>query len=394
MRMERAWSYLVDLCAGGPRTTGTRGERAAANRVAGWLGRMGYRVERQLFWAPKATLYWGPALVMVGLSVALVLGRYWPWPGLALGLIAMLPLLGELLGLWPDLGQILPQAPSQNVLGTLPCQGELRQRLVLVAHIDTQRAGLLFHPRLVRGLQLYFYLTYGLLALAVGALLLRAGWPDLLPLLSAERPIAFLAALILLNGLFLWWSGLSAGETVGANDNGSGVALALSLGEHLAANRAPGVEVLLLFTGAEEVGSRGMRRFLAERQFGPETLFINLDNLGAGELHVLEGEGMLRYYRYDPELLAVAKGIASPRELKVRRNLLLPTDAGPAAQAGCRIVTFIGFAPDGSIPNYHWPTDRLDGIDQLQLTRTERFLRRYLAALMDSARPGQSRQGW
>lgn len=421
--MERAWSYLVDLCASGPRTTGTRGERAAANRIAGWLGRMGYRVERQLFWAPKATLYWGPAIVLCLLTVALALGLQWPWLGLGLALLALLPLLGELLGFWPDLGTILPQAPSQNVLGHLRSSGEFRQRLVLVAHMDTQRAGLLFHPRLVRALPVYFNLTYGLLGLAVGALIVRmtmpewwgagpgsAVQPELVPAASANVMRWFpgalagptwpvwacliLALLLLLNGLFLWWCGLTAGETIGANDNGSGVALALSLGEYLVAHRPPGVEVLLLFTGAEEVGSRGMRRFLNERTYGPETIFINLDNLGAGELHVLEGEGMGRYYRYDPELLAVALGVAAPGELKRRRNLLLPTDAGPAAAAGCRVITFIGFAPDGSIPNYHWPTDRLDGIDQLQLTRTERFLRRYLAALIDSASTGQPRQGW
>ncbi|HLO04621.1 MAG TPA: M28 family peptidase, partial [Symbiobacteriaceae bacterium] len=296
---------------------------------------------------------------------------------------ALLPLLGELLGFWPDLGQILPRAPSQNIVGYLPSQGPLRQRFVLVAHIDTQRAGLLFHPRFVRRLPLYFNLAYALLGLAVGALLLRVEWLSLL-----------LAALLALNGLFLWWCGLSAGETVGANDNGSGVALVLSLGEHLAANRPAGIEVVLLFTGAEEVGCRGMRRFLAERRFGPETIFINLDNLGAGDLYALQGEGMLRYHPYDPELLAVANEVAAPGELRARQNLLLPTDACPVCQAGGRVLTFIGFRPDGSIPNYHWPTDRLDGIDQLQLTRTERFLRRYLAALMDSARLGQPTQGW
>jgi hypothetical protein len=383
MQMERAWSYLVDLCAGGPRTTGTSGERAAANRIAGWLGRLGCRVERQLFWAPKATLYWGPSLVMAAVAASLLVGRTWPWLGLALALLALLPLLGELCGLWPDLGLILPRAASQNVVGYLPSQGTLRQRLVLVAHIDTQRAGLLFHPRLVRLLPLYFHLAYALLTLALVAVLARVAWLSLL-----------LAGLLALNALFLWWCGWGAKETVGANDNGSGVALVLALGEHLTANRPTGVEVVLLCTGAEEVGSRGMRRFLAEREFGPETIFINLDNLGCGLLHALQGEGMLRYHRYDPELVAMATQVAAPGELQLKRNLLLPTDAQPACQLGYRAITFISFAPDGSIPNYHWPTDRLDGIDQLQLARTERFLRRYLAALMDSARLGQPRQDW
>ncbi|HLO03427.1 MAG TPA: hypothetical protein VK191_09980, partial [Symbiobacteriaceae bacterium] len=131
--MERAWSYLVDLCAGGPRTTGTKGERAAANRIASWLSRMGCRVERQLFWAPKATLYWGPALVMGTVAGSLLLALRWPWLGLLLAAFALLPLLGELLGFWPDLGQILPRAPSQNIVGYLPSQGPLRQRFVLVA---------------------------------------------------------------------------------------------------------------------------------------------------------------------------------------------------------------------------------------------------------------------
>lgn len=411
--MERAWSYLVDLCAAGPRTTGTRGERAAANRIAGWLGRIGCRVERQLFWAPKATLYWGPAIVMSLLALSLLLGLPYPWMGLPIALLALLPLLGELLGFWPDLGQILPRAPSQNVVGYLPYRGPLRQRIILVAHMDTQRAGLLFHPRLVRWLPLYFNLAYGLLGLGLGALTWRlflgpaapqsaeglGAWltwvvgaqpgPDWLP-----WGFGLLALMLLLNGLFLWWVGFSASETVGANDNGSGVALVLALGEHLALNRPYGVEVILLFTGAEEVGCRGMRRFMTEREFGPETLFINLDNLGAGDLHLLEGEGMLRYYRYDRELIELAHGVAQAGELRPRKNLLLPTDAAAVCQAHCRVVTFIGFSPDGSIPNYHWPTDRLESIDQLQLTRTERFLRRYLAALIDPARLGQPTQGW
>jgi hypothetical protein len=377
MGMERAWAYLVDLCAGGHRTTGTTGERAAASRVAGWLDRIGCRVERQLFWAPKATLYWGPALVMVVIAGGLLLALAWPWLGLVLALLALLPLLGELLGFWPDLGQILPSAPSQNVIGYLPSRGPLRQRVVLVAHLDTQRAGLLFHPNLLRYLPVYFNLTYGLIGLALIALVASVQW--------ALQPLALL---LLGNGLFLWWTGLTAQTTTGANDNASGVALTLALGEFLAAERPPGAEVVLLCTGAEEVGARGMRRFLAERSFGTETLFVNLDNLGAGQLHVLEGEGMGRYWRYDPALLALADAVATPGELHRRRNLPLPTDALAACQAGCRAITFIAFDPDGSIPNYHWPTDRLERIDRLQLARTERFLRRYLEALMNPANLG------
>jgi hypothetical protein len=401
MELERAWTYLADLCQGGHRGTGTAGERAAANRVAGWLNRMGCRVERQLFWAPRATLYYGPALVMALLAGALVLGLFQPRVGLILGLAALMPLVGELLG-WPlHLDLLLPKAPSQNVLGTLPSRGPARQRLILTAHLDTQRAGLLFHPRVLPWLPHYFHLSYGLLGVAMLVLGARAlGMPD-----GATADVIYawgglaLFLLLLVNASFLFLTGLCARQTVGANDNGSGVALALALGEWLAAHRRPGVEVLLLFTGAEEVGSRGMRRFFQERSINRgdlrvETVVINLDNLGAGHLHLLEGEGMVRYWPYDAELIRLAQLVALPGEIHRRRNLLLPTDGLIARQRGLRAITFIAFDEAGRIPHYHWVTDRLEAIDRAALARTEGYLRRYLEVVMQAGSGAENLHGW
>lgn len=383
--MVRAWSYLERLSRYPHRGVGSQEEAAAAQEAAGWFRQLGYQVEVQPFRAPRDTLYLGPSAIMAGFLAAGALAVWWePWAGLPLCLLLLLPLVGEMMGKRFDLDLYLRRFPSQNVVARAPERGDERMTVVLTAHIDTQRATWLFHPRIAPYIQSYFNLAYGSLALMLVAVLLRAVLPG-----AAWTPslIGVAAALLLLHLLFLLGCAATGRFINGANDNGTGSALVLALAERFAAQPLPGVRLHCVLNGAEEVGTRGMKLFLHKATYDRgSTYFINLDNLGGGKLHYLEGEGMTIYHRFGPRLTALAAAMAAerPGRVRARKNILLPTDGMIPAAAGFQAISFLAFADDGSPPNYHWYTDTLENVDRDLLAYTEQFLVEYLERLAET----------
>jgi len=367
-----ALDYLVQLCQHKHRASASPAEGEAAKDLSTWLTGLGYRVSVNSFLAPRDTIYLGSAMILVGfVSAAGVAGAFSPAAGLLLCLILLVPLVGEMLGSSRfDFDLILPRYPSRNIVARLGSK-DAAQRLVISAHYDTQRASLLFHPKFVTKLQGYFYLIYaGLLLIPVG-IALDWAWPGA-PWVRLILVIG--GALSTLNAIFMVVCRLTGRYINGANDNGSGVALALSLAAHLHQNPPVNTEVIILLTGSEEVGTRGMKAFVRTANLPIEsTLFINLDNLGAGMLHHLTGEGMLVYRPYAERLVAAARAGSLPR-----RNLLLPTDGLIPARAGYQTITFIAFDHQGALPHYHWYTDTLAKIDRAALAQTERYLINYV----------------
>lgn len=386
--METAWEYLQRLCRHPHRGSATEGEAAAARDLRRWLEEMGYSVELQPFRAPRDTLYLGPFTVMVGSLIAARLGESLPWAALLLCGVLLIPMVGEMLGSRVDFDLLLPRYPSQNVVARLPRQGSARQTVVVCAHYDTQRASYLFHPALAPYLQRYFYLVYAsLLAIpagvALGWALPGAGWPTWV--MGAG------ASLTLLNAVFLMACRRSGRYVNGANDNGSGAALLLALARRWAQDPAPETQLIVALTGCEEVGTRGMKRFLATCGLDPATTcFINLDNLGSGRLHYMLGEGMLGYKPYGARLIEVARRLGEQEGLQPCKKPLLPTDGVIPARAGYEAITFLALREDGRLPDYHWYTDRPDRIDPDHLARCERFLWSYLLGVIDSRQESHS----
>ncbi|MFZ5823419.1 MAG: M28 family peptidase [Bacillota bacterium] len=377
--MERAWSYLEKLSRYPHRGVGTKEEAAAAAEVAEWLKSLGYHVDLQPFQAPRDTLYLGPVMLMLLFLVAAGLSVFGlSWAGLLLALLALAPLAGEMMGKNLDLDFYLPRVSSQNVIARLPARGDEQKTIVLTAHVDTQHATWLFHPRMVRHISTYLNIAYGSLAFMLLALALRGLFPE------TPWSMGVLAAavgLLLAHLIFLLACALTHTFINGANDNGTGTALALALAEHFAQDRLDGVRLHVVITGAEEVGTRGMKQFMRTADYDRNTTyFINLDNLGGGKLHYLEGEGMTVYHRYGPDLVRTAAAMAAERAGAVRAkpNLLLPTDGMIPAAAGYQTISFLAFEEDGSLPNYHWYTDTLENVDRELVAYAERFLVEYV----------------
>lgn len=449
------WNDLEALCRLPHRGTCTPEEGRAARWLAALLQELGFEVDLQPFAAPRHTLYLGPGLTGLLLSGLGLAGARWAEPGAGSGLLACLalaalvPLLGELV-LWPggvpvSLAWIVPRGRSQNVVarwprpdatgpaavatrasaaratpaataagsraspptpaaatsavdapdgpadpgaGTRAGTGDTRLHLVLTAHYDTQWGSWLFAPRFLPWLQAFFVAGYAAFAAVPVLLAARAaGLAVAGPLAGAAWGSAAVAGFLLIS-----WA---AGRPInGANDNGSGVAVALALARRWASVPLPGVELVVALTGAEETGMRGMAALLSHPWFPRDrrdrVAVVNVDNVGAGRLHYLTAEGMLLPVRYDPGLVEHARRLAAELpagQLAPGPRPLLPTDALVPAARRIPSITFLATGPDNRIPHYHWHTDRLEHVDRSHLAQVARVLWEYVTRLTAARRP-------
>ncbi len=372
---ETLWQHVQALAGGiGPRPAGSEAEEAAHRYTVEQARACGAEVAVEPF-ATAPTFSW----MWLAVAALLFLAGLAPWLHLPAWAGVLVAVLGGV-GFWGIASQnlavwrLLPQVRSRNVICRIAPRGQVRRRVVLVAHVDSTRSALMFSPAAARHFSLSFAVNMAAAALAV---VVAAGWwlaPG--PL---WRWVAIPALLPLGYGLFVLAHREIACEWVqGANDNASGVAVTLGLMEHFSRQRLQHTEVWAVFTGAEEVGfpvgARHLRdRYLAELQ---EAEIIVVDNVGQGSLRYLTGEGTFRFHRADPDLLALAQatcaGCPDWQGGPSRVALGSYTDAHPFLAAGLRTVA-VWAEKDGVIPNWHWPTDVLARVDPTALVRAWLF---------------------
>ncbi len=344
---------------------------------------MGYAAEIEPFRTSVDSLYLAPAQVFACACAAAAIALF---SGIALigGVILAYGIALLVFELSGDLHSLclLPRKASQNVWTA--GEGNAAHRVIVTAHYDTQRGSFLFHPQFVDRLRVFFLACYaGVVLAAAGVVLGIAGAHWAGPVLWAALAWCGCALAVFLA------AEATGRYTPGANDNGSGVALALWLASDFAARRseyAADCDLRFLFTGCEEAGERGMKAFLARH--GAEldrrsTAFVNLDNLGTGKITYLSGEGMLMYRRAGARLLGIARDMRTDL-VRERSNLLLPTDALPVLALGYEGISFLGMDERGRLGNYHWNTDTFENVDAGFLTRQEMFFREYVQRAMRS----------
>ncbi len=124
-------------------------------------------------------------------------------------------------------------------------------------------------------------------------------------------------------------------------------------------------EVWFVATGAEEVGTFGMKALLVEH--GEELRgahIINLDNLGSGNLAWITSEGMARRYTSDRRLQGAARRVATENDwpIKGRDYRGLSTDATAALARRFKAMSVMAFDINGRLPNWHWETDTVSEV--------------------------------
>jgi hypothetical protein len=293
----------------GRRAPGSDAERRTANHLRDRLGALGRDAEVESFAIYPA---WPLAYVLLAAAAvgASVLSVYVPVAGAALALAAALLTFLDAGLLVPVARRLFGRRASQNVVSF--DSGGRPGAVVLVAHLDAGRAGLLHGDRTARwratlgralrrpvgGLGVLFWAELAVLACT----LLRLAGIDS----TALTVVQFVPTLALIVAIALLADIALAGTKAGENDNASGAVTVLGL-----ASDPPQLDhfdLHVLFTGAQKAGAPGMRDFLKRHGLPRDsTVVVNVDQVGSGEVRYTRREGALITQRSHPQLVAVAE---------------------------------------------------------------------------------------
>jgi len=368
----------------GPRGTGTSGEEAAARYVAGRLTAMGLPVEQQSFRAVASQNAF-PLVICLLALLAVVLyplsGNLLRWLAAILA-AATAPLLLQTIRTSNNwLRPLLLKVTSRNVIGRSEPRVEVRERVVLLAHLDTNRCRLVWRAGRLGALEPLTFLTLTVLAALgllyiFGALLgmrrLATAGPDWIWLVSLA-PAAYVVGMVA-----TLWKDDRTGYSCGAHDNAASVAVALTVGSQLATHPLRYTQVWLAFTGAEETDHSGLYALLRRhRNLLSNAAFIGLEGLGSGDLVYLIRQGLCFRYRPDPQLLAVAERCAAQLpDLQARPAQMVGEDeTGTLRRTGYRAICIAGRDPaTGTLPHWHRADDTADTVSDLFMARAARFV--------------------
>jgi hypothetical protein len=381
MRLTETVSGLVGFKRRGP---GTDAERRASIWLGDELARTGRDVRIEPFWCrPNTALAhtWHVALAIAGSLIAIPSHTV----GAVLVAIALVSIVADATtGM--SLGRRLTlEHASQNVIATSPNKPAHPVRLIITANYDAGRAALAYRDvfratsarlRRLLGNRAPGWLawltiaTAWLLATAImriaGVSKSTVGAVQLVPTVGLV-----IAAPLLLDLAGADWS-------PGANDNASGVAIAMSLASALDAAPPAGVAVDLVLTGAGEGGGIGLRKYLRANRptLQPSNaIVVGVAATGGGRPRWWVGDGQFFPLRTSRTLrtLAAATAAGEPHLQAAPHRGRGATPALPALKRRLPAIA-IGCLDDrGLAPHSHQAGDTEDNVDPKSLDDALQF---------------------
>lgn len=305
--------------------------------------------------------------------LACVLSPFTPGIGALMGGLVTLSFWGELRGRPRLLRGLLMKRLSGNMIARMRLEPS-RAALVLVAHADVASASQHFRPWVKR------FTSHREMpgrTLHPGSLVLVAGVVQTVAAVSlwvsedlSQWVLGGLlgAALVQLGLTVLavdWW--LSP-PVEGAIDNASGLAVAWGVAEALAQSPLKHTEVWLLATGDREPECGGMRAFLHQSAYmfdRSNAFFVNVDDVGRGDLHYAIAEGRWDERPYRPTLPALAERLALRPEFAAvaETKLVGTTDAGIATDWGFRAITLTSLEEGHRPAMLHTHDDSFESVE-------------------------------
>lgn len=354
------------------RGANTRQERAAAEYVHERLQAYTSDTEIDDFHAISGAPSLFAAYYVEFLFVALV-GTWWPLAALAYGAVVFGLYLAESAG-YRLMARFLAQYESQNVvgrfLGTRPAG-----LIVVTAHIDSGKTGLISHPRIAGKLRL----IHSVLLVCMFVVLATCVAQHMNVFTDAPVRVDLVcrwvavAALLSTAGL-LFFGDRAAAYVRGANTNASGVAVLLELAERLKARPLEGADVWLVATGSKETWMQGMDHLV--RTYRPDqadTFFLNIAHVGAGRLIYTIREGFLHGFPSSKEMVEAATAVAGDYEAAPARFRSAPSDAMPALAKRYKAMSIMGVGEDKLPAHWRQPSDTPSEVDETMLRRAADF---------------------
>jgi len=364
-----------DLEAPGHRGSATANEELAADYLVQELNQIGVEAQKEFF---RSYSSYG-ARILTHMFVGVLGLALLPWSAassMLLSAVALVSFQAESITRFRLLSRLLPTSQSCNVVGRIPAaSGQAARRVVLCAHIDTQRSGLIWSALFVRPFSYIFARVPGPVRAPLFSLTLA---------LSVQLVLGglILSGVVLTNlvviGLAVYYAGAlvlvgqwSIGKFVpGGCDNASGVAAALVLASRWRQQPRADVELVVLLPGSEEVGSLGAAAWLDAPQSeltAIPTCFLNLDTLGYGAPHCITTSCSLSgpQFRYPASLLRRCAAIAERLGLScaVGHSPPTPTDGLAFLARGYPGLTIMTYQKGFFVPNLHQCSDTAERMD-------------------------------
>lgn len=362
--------YLRGLLDLGPRATGSSGERRAARYVRGALEQLGLEVQEDRFscnprmFRPHMLVF----LLVIAMAAVPALFNF-------MRVSFILATLGCLLArrFYLDLldnrrsvlAKILPKSPCRNIIGKIRPRGIVKNRVVLLSHLDAAVCSPIFSDRMIRSLKTNIVIDRALFVTLASLYALTAFTGSLWLYYIAAGLSLYVVGSILV----LLYSELFSPISPGANDNGSGVAAVLSMAEHLAQNPLENTEVWCVALGAEEPGAYGSKELWdAHAEDLRKSYIINLVSVAVGNPRYLINEGYTEEYACDPEMIRILERYAtthpsarlSPMAFKGWGGY---TDCTHLLRNGCKAITLCATQPNDFIKNWHTLNDTLENLE-------------------------------
>lgn len=380
---------IAELVSFGPRLPGSDADRKTTDYLKRELKELGrdpkvdeirVRPDHDIAQAAHA------ALAVAGTIVSTKI----PPLGLLIVLFAAASMYLDLSGRAHIVRMLLPPRRTRNV--TYPgAIANARVRVVVTAHHDSERTGLLYSHftgrlpgrlgHLAGPLDLVFWaIATALLLTAARA---TAGDSELLTVLQFIVAVALLlAVLALVDAAF-------AKPSPGASDNASGVAAALELARRFDARPADNVDVCFAFTAASGGLMLGVRDWIKRRQSQikrQQHVFINIDAVGSGKLRFTRAEGQVTLYWNDQHLVDLSEQIAerfdaAPCVLRHGTDGVVPT------MMGIPSITLCCLDEHGRMPHSHRLSDTVNNIDERSVEGATSFAEALIRLLDDEIEP-------
>ncbi|MCD4742053.1 MAG: Zn-dependent exopeptidase M28, partial [Desulfobacteraceae bacterium] len=161
------------------------------------------------------------------------------------------------------------------------------------------------------------------------------------------------------------------GYTNGASDNATGTAVAMATAKRLWDKPVPGLDVIVVLTGAEETGMNGAKYYFNKNKnnLSPEnSLVLNFDSIGKGDLKIITKTGSISTVTYKGRLVdaAIQTAKSDARFNSVKQGSWHTGDFDTIwfARAGIPSLTLSAQDKDGTISNLHRPGDTIENIDE------------------------------
>lgn len=371
MRMKR---YINELCLFKNRASCSIYESKAAKHIFEFMGLLGISAVIDEFKSQKS-LTGELVLILFFFISAIIISFNFPWLAVIIHTTGLLLFWGYFSNRFKPLAPLFRHSLSSNVVGRIRNEAA-SMKVIITAHHDTARSGILWHPNMVKNFRGSFLAGAVLLVLAEVLLIIKI-WDDNSTIINIF--LGMLGAYVLVQIIILLYGRLFGALVQGANDNASGVAVMLDLAARLKNHKYKDFEFWFVSTGSEETGAIGMSAFLQgyQEDFSKDsTFFIVLDNVGNGHLHYYTGEGMLNMYHFSKTLIKAAEEAELKKQFKdisPGKYRLAYTDAIVPASRGYHTILLLATDPQNNIPNWHWETDTVENIDFDLVQKTSDF---------------------